>query len=246
MSAPVPTHDLLVGPADASGARTPDVDLVLCADIARTLAQSARAWAGESPWTGLGGFDASGGFWLAPHPSDHLAFLRAPYCLGWLHPSPCPPPTRPQVTSQSIIDNTSGPRFAASLAARFPSADSVPELCAPLSFLHLHPVVRALTGFGGCALRHPVTGLWKPVLAAPDSARLAVSTRALTPLLRVLSSQGLPLGRLLLTSQKSAALVWRTPGKVYGCLHLDQLASLPRAAAAVDSLLLCTSRADTD
>lgn len=221
-----PSHDLLVGPSDASGDRSPGLDLELCADIARTAAQTARAWAGDTTWSGLGGFDSTGGFWLEPTPEGLLRFLRTPLCLGWLRDLDPPP--------------------SDSLAAKFPASSPPLGAEAPASFPSLQAHVAALPGFAGCALRHPVTGLWKPVIAPPDTARLAVATRAFTPLSRILSSQGLPVGRLLLLTNRSAALAWRTPGKIYGYLHLNEPSSLPFATTLADHLLLCTALADQD
>jgi hypothetical protein len=229
MPAAGPSHHLLVGPTDACGNHSPDVDVDLCADIARTAAHTARVWAGESTWSGLGGFDATGGFWLGPADTyAHIVFLRSPACEGWLRPaSPAPHPD--------------------SLAARFPVA--TPPVFGdegPRPFPIIEARLRAIPGFGGCALRHPATGLWKPVIAPPDAARLGVSTRAFTPLSRILSSQGLPAGRLLLTSARAAAIAWRTPRKIYGYLHLHDIQSLPATLGLVDSLLLCTALADQD
>lgn len=221
-----PSHDLLVGPADASGARSPGLDLELCADIARSVALTARAWAGDATWTSLGGFDSVGAFWLEPAADGRLRFLRSPSCPGWLRD-----PT--SVTSDLI-------------AAKFPAASPPLGAEAPLAFPALQAHVAALPGFAGCALRHRTTGLWKPIIAPPDTARLALVTRSFTPLSRILSSQGLPVGRLLLTSNRSAAIAWRTPGKIYGYLHLHEPSALPAAAALADHLLICTAQADQD
>lgn len=227
MSAPGTFHDLLVGPAEATGPASADLDRELCADLARTCGQLARAWAGDSKWKGLGGFAPTGGFWLAPHTGDRLSFQRTSRCEGWLRP-------------EDSADPGDG------VSAHFPAARVAAEFTGPVSFVTLHHAVHALPGFGGCALRHPVTGLWKPVIAAPDPARLATLTRGFTPLSRILASQGLPVGRLLLLSDHGAALAWRTPNKVYGYLQLHDLDALSAAAGFIDALLLCTARADQD
>ncbi len=227
MSAPGLSHDLLVSPADARGEVSADLDRAWCADLARTLAQLGRAWAGEAKWKGLGGFSPTGGFWLAPdqEQSEMLSFQRSAQCEGWLR-------------AGSPDDDR--------VSAHFPVAEAPPELAAPLSFATLHHAARALPGFGGCALRHPVTGLWKPVITAPEPNRLALATRSFTPLSRIIASQGLPVGRILLLSDRSAAFVWRTPGKIFGYLQVYHLDALARAAGLVDALLLCTARADLD
>lgn len=221
-----PSHDLLVGPADASGASTSGVDLELCADIARSAAQTARAWAGNATWTGLGGFDSTGGFWLEPAEDGRLRFLRDTTCQGWLRD--------PETTRSEP------------LAAKFPAA--IPplgaEAPAPFSTLQFH--IAALPGFAGCALRHHKTGLWKPVIAPPDAPRLGVATRAFTPLSRILASQGLPVARLLLLTDLHAAIAWRNPGKIFGYLHLLDHTSLAAATALADHLILCTAQANQD
>ncbi|MEY4489304.1 MAG: hypothetical protein RIQ79_1812 [Verrucomicrobiota bacterium] len=214
----------------ASGSHSSGVDLTLCADIARTAAQAARSWAGDDSWTGLGGFDGSGAFWLSPAKAGHLLFSRSPSSAGWLLPP------APDGGADDFEDDPVGRHFPCGVA---PAGFHPPG-----SFALLQALVMALPGFAGCALRHPSNGIWKTIIPSVASDRLELATRSFVPLARILQAQGLPVGRLLLTSRSEAGLCWRTPSKIYGYLHLTTLDSLPAALPLVDDLLLRTSQAE--
>jgi hypothetical protein len=222
MSAPGSAHSLFIDPVEAIGPISPDLDLSLCADTARAAAAAARTWAAPDEWTGLGGFDAGGGFWLRPLGPEELEFIRQPDSCGWL--------------AGGQTRATSG-----ALEKYFPVSRAPSHFQPPLSFVSLQHWIKALPGFGGCALRHPVTGLWKPIVPPPDPVRFNKLIAMVIPLSRILKAQNLPAGRMILTAGNHAALVWRTPSKVSGYLHLNDTASIPHAAALVDSLLICTA-----
>ena len=222
MSATRSAHSLLIDPTEAIGPISADLDLSLCADTARAAAAAARTWAAPGVWTGLGGFDAGGGFWLRPLGPGELEFIRQPHSCGWLADEE----TR-----------------AASVAPEkyFPVARPPSHFQPPLSFVSLQQWIKAIPGFGGCALRHPVTGLWKPIVPPPDPEHFNRFTSKVTPLTRILKAQNMPVGRMILAAGTHAALIWRTPSKVFGYLHLEDTTSVAHAAALVDSLLICTA-----
>ncbi len=226
-------HDLLVGPSDATGNYSPGLDLVLSADIARATAQAARTWAGTEAWAGLGGFDATGAFWLAPSASEELLFRRSAWSFGWLR--------EPDTTHAD-----EGKRVAHdSLSIHFPAALPPVGLHAPATYAQVQSLIRELPGFAGCAFRHPANGVWKTVIETKDPTRLNQATRAFTPIAKMLHAQSLPVGRLLLLGKASVGLAFRTPAKFYGYLHLNDLSGLPAAAALTDELLRCASQTET-
>ncbi len=222
MYAPGSAHSLFIDPKEAIGPISADLDRSLCADTARAAAAAARMWAAPHEWTGLGGFDAGGGFWLRPLGPDELEFIRQPHSCGWL--------------ADGKTRAVSG-----ALEKHFPVSRAPSHFEPPLSFVSLQHGIKALRGFGGCALRHPVTGLWKPIVPPPDPARFNRFISMVTPLSRILTAQNLPVGRMVLAAGSHAALLWRTPSKVFGYLHLDDTASVAPAAALVDSLLISTA-----
>lgn len=225
-------HDLLVGPAGVSGDHSPGLDTALCADIARATAQVARAWAVDDVWTGLGGFDATGAFWLAPLEDEMLVFRRSGFSLGWLRPPASDEAFKPAGLVQD------------GLADFFPRAVPPVGFHAPAAYSRVQALVRGIPGFGGCAFRHPVNGVWKTVIAPADSARLNHATRAFTPIARMLQAQALPVGRLYLAGERQSAFAFRTPSKIYGYLHIAGANGLAAAASLVDELLRCAAQTE--
>jgi hypothetical protein len=225
-------HDLLVGPAGVSGDHSPGIDTALCADIARATAQAARVWAADDVWTGLGGFDATGAFWLAPAGGDTLAFRRSESSLGWLRLPVCQDTDEPAAEGHDAIGEF------------FPRAAPPDGFHAPASYSCVQTFVRGLPGFGGCALRHPANGVWKTVIAPADTARLNHATRTFTPIARMLQAQALPVGRLYLAGERQSAFAFRTPSKIYGYLHLGGADGLAAAASLADELLRCAAQTE--
>lgn len=225
MGASVLLHDLLVGPKKCFGPRAPSVDAELCGDLARALATQAQGWAGADSWRGLGGFDHGGGFWLRPEDGDILGFERSAVCAGWLRP-------------ENDHDARRDP-----VSCRFPRAVWPGDSPRPLPRGALLARLAARAGFAGCALRHPRSGQWRTVYPGANTGDLAVGTRAFAPVIRLLQSQGLPSGRVLLLGADRAAIAWRSPGKVTGYVQVRP-EELPATLALVDDLLLFTAHAE--
>lgn len=233
MSAHGTFYDLVVGPDGVLGDHSPGVDTALCADIARATAQAARVWAADDVWTGLGGFDATGAFWLAPASGDMLVFRRSVFSLGWLRfPASDDAAAAASVGRDEIADY-------------FPRAVLPDGFHAPASYSCVQAFVRSLPGFAGCALRHPVNGVWKTVIAPADPARLNHATRTFTPIARMLQAQALPVGRLYLAGERQSAFAFRTPSKIYGYLQLAGADGLAAAASLADELLRCAAQTES-
>lgn len=216
--APTVAFDLKIVEGQVTGPHSGVDDIALCVDTAEALAGLARGWALPGGWSGTAGFDSEGSFELIPVDSGALSFKRRPRSFGWL---------------KDPLDDLPEDSFVISEAkAMMAGSMDWPDICREMG---------ALPGFLGCALRHPQTGLWKPVVDQGKEKLFARFRSLITPMLKILRAQGLPYGRCLVSGEKANALIWRTPNKVVGYLHLTKQDALAQAEALVDAALLASS-----
>lgn len=213
------SFDLRIQEGRATGPHSGVDDIALTADTAETLADLARGWALPGKWEGTAGFDADGAFELIPGDQACLRFRRVPQSFGWLK----------QPMDDSLEDS-------------FIASEPKAMTHGPMDWRDICHEMSVLPGILGCALRHPQTGLWKPVVDPGNEKRFARFRSLMTPMLKILRAQGLPFGRCLVSGEKANALIWRTPNKVFGYLHLTEKEAIPQAEALVDAALLTSSK----
>lgn len=209
-----PTHvtvefDLTISASDAKGVISSHHEISTVADTARALAGLLRQDP-DTRWMGLGGFDSRGAFTLQLR-EEGIRFIWTRPNFGWL------------ATSE---DGDSW----------FPQTEEEPLLPDPLSFAHWQKIVGNTAGIVGGALRAYGTSVWKPLGKKPVPT-LNRCTNLMLPISRILAAQGLPDGRLIVSSKSLSVFTCRTPRKHWGLLIAEDTDVIPKSALLTDRLL---------